>query len=73
MHESKNRKNYCKEERNKNKGWQKAERKTVGGRKVNKLMEKKTEEEREIEARWKGRLSEKECLKNGRMKKKETC
>jgi hypothetical protein len=70
MHEGENGKNYCKEERNKNKGWWKAERKAVGGRKVNKLMEKKTEEESEKETRWKGRLSEKGYLNNGGMNEK---
>jgi hypothetical protein len=36
-------------------------------------MEKKTEEEREKETRWKVRLSEKGYLKNGGMKEKEKC
>jgi hypothetical protein len=36
-------------------------------------MEKKTEEEREKETRWKVGFSEKRYLKNGEMKEKEKC
>jgi hypothetical protein len=36
-------------------------------------MEKKTEEEREKETSWKGRLSEKGCFKNEEIKEKENC